>query len=74
MDPHIEFKDPLLGDEHIINLNANLFNSTFLTKYREYTLAWMDLIDYRPENEVYSVNWKYQDDIMFLPKKYHECY
>ena len=34
----------------------------------------MDMLDCRNENEVYSVNWLYQDDVMYLPKKYHQCY
>ena len=58
----------------MIYLNADLFNQTYLEAYRQYTISWMDMLDCRNENEVYSVNWLYQDDVMYLPKKYHQCY
>ena len=32
------------------------------------------MLDCRNENEVYSVNYVYQDDIMYLPKRYHDIY
>ena len=75
MDPQIQFKDPIDNDEdHVIYLNADLFNQVFLQKYNAYTNNWIDLIEYRDEKEIYSINYIYTDDIMFLPKKYHECY
>ena len=73
MDPVIQFKDAIIEDE-IIHLNANLFNVVFLQKYREYTLNWLDETESRPDDVVYSLNYVYIDDIMFLPKKYHAIY
>lgn len=73
LDPVIQFKDLFIEDE-IIHLNANLFNQIFLQKYREYSLDWLDQTENRPEDTVYSLNYVYTDDIMFLPKKYHAIY
>ena len=58
-------------EDHIVYLNANLYNQIFLAAYRDYTNYWMDLMDCRNENEVYSINYVYQDDVMYLPKNYH---
>ena len=61
------------GDEYI-NLNANLFMQIFLEQYRQFTLKWLDLTEDRNPDDVYQLNYIYTDDIMYLPKKYQDCY
>ena len=78
VDPSIQFRDPsLLGADETgdgISLNPDLYTQVFLARYQDYTTAWLDLIESRPDDVYQTTSYVYTDDIMFLPKKYHACY